>query len=198
MTTRDRQRKLDFLLAQGGVAGPEHERILERVLADVRSPPRRRLRPWWALMTLAGAAGAIAIVAVTMKDRPEFRARGEAAGIGNLEIRCSAGTLEHCQPGSSLLFEFRGVARGGFVTAFAEPSDSESTDRIWYFVGPAAVIRGGGGPELLRQVVRLGPEHRAGTYRIRVLLSERPLSRDEALRPPAVMGSWEATLAVVK
>jgi hypothetical protein len=100
-----------------------------------------------------------------------------------------------------LLFEVRGAEQPGFLSAYAEPADdNHAQERVWYFGGgsESPVITGGAGPEIVKRVVRLGNEHAPGRYRLRILLSARALSREEALRPdpPSVIADRTLTFTV--
>src|SRR5262249_47715035 len=80
-----------------------------------------------------------------------------------------------CPPGSQLVFSVDGAGSGAFATAFADPAGAGG-ERIWYFASePIAAARP------WQRASRLGPEHHAGKYRVHLLVSAQPLSREAAV-----------------
>src|SRR5262249_22493855 len=90
-----------------------------------------------------------------------------------------------CAAGERLLFLSEGSAAPSYLAAYAEPVDGG--ERIWYFPsrdGHSPELEAHAPPTLFREAVLVGNEHRPGHYRVTVVLSNRPLSRDEVLATP--------------
>jgi hypothetical protein len=202
MAADEGDRDVDFLLAQGRMPGPEKERIKDQLLAMVRAeeqPSRRRVGLWagWA----AGAATALALGAFLLLPRLSDDggfSRKSGGGGSPLEVQCLGASPAACPAGSTLLFVVGGSARPGYLTAFAEPEGGG--ERIWYFSSQdesPAVAADRTVP--LRKGIIVGPEHRPGRYRLRLLLSEVPLSRIDALaaRPAGLIAESTLPLQVV-
>jgi hypothetical protein len=202
MAADDQDRDLDFLLAQGRLPGPVKERIKDQLLASVRAeeqPARRRVGLWagWA----AGAATALALGAFLLlpRLRPDDGFSAKSAGGGSpLEVQCLGASPAACPLGSTLLFVVGGSARAGYLTAFAEPDGGG--ERIWYFSAQdeaPAVAADRTVP--LRKGIVLGTEHRPGHYQLRLLLTDAPLARADALagRPPGLIAESSLPLQVV-
>jgi hypothetical protein len=201
-------RELDFLLARGGLSGPEKERVLGRVLDGVAPA-----RPWWRRSWLglgAGlgtAAAAAAVLVLTLRpgalpDRSAGltpRGQESAQPALDLEVACSDGPLAACPQGSTLLFALRGSIPDGFLGAYAEPAGGG--ERIWYFSseGEAPRVTAASGTQPQARGVRLGPEHAAGSYLVHVVLARRPLAKAEltAGTAPEVLATRELSLTVV-
>ena len=93
--------KIDRLLARGNLAGPEYDRIFERVLARTETVTPVPARRWLAWGLVPGAAVATGLAAWLLLVRPSgvggkepgaagFATRGlVGAGGGALEIGCS-------------------------------------------------------------------------------------------------------------
>jgi hypothetical protein len=176
--------ELDLLLSGGRLRGPVAERERERVLDAVQ-----RRRPLWRRLNVVvptfvvAAAASLFLVARPASDSGEAGRRYKgAAGAAVHELTCSGGTAAACPRGSRVSIAARGQARGGYVGAYAEPEGGG--ERIWYFStedGSAVVPAQGADPRLASRSVVLGPEHRTGTYRVIVRVSDHPLGRAELL-----------------
>jgi hypothetical protein len=73
---------------------------------------------------------------------------------------------------------------------------------VWYFPtpsSPAPRVEPATEAQTLPKGIVVGPEHPSGRYRVHVVLSATPLSRDEALRAegPAVVASDTIDVEVV-
>jgi hypothetical protein len=188
----DEDRRLDFLLAQGRLPGPEKERIKDRLLAT-----RGRGRRAWLMGLLAGGL-AVGVGALLLMPRMDgFSVKG-GGGQAQIEVECLGGESDRCPVGATLLFVVSGAPRLAFLSAYAEPA--AGGERIWYYsaqedspaVTPDKTVP-------LRRGIRIGPEHRPGSYRLHLILSERPLRREEALagRSRAILAARTLPLTVV-
>jgi hypothetical protein len=173
---------LDRLLARGRLSGPQRERILDRVLEATARPGRLRLKHVIVAAPLVAAAAALVLVS-RQDEAPSFSPKGDKSST--IETTCSGGLLSACPIGSKLVFRFDGVSEPAYVQAYATPSPPNAGDRIWYFptsAVPAPQLTAHAESEVLQKGVLIGPEHSAGGYRITLVLSARPLTRDELLQ----------------
>lgn len=190
----DSDERLDALLAQGRLSGPERDRILKGVLdqsvARRRAPVFRWLLGGTMALVAAGAAGVLLIPRM-QKEPAGFAVRGAGQAVGvQIDLGCLEGTLERCPVGSTLLFSVRGESaregQQGFLGAYARPEGGGET--IWYFSGEAeSPAVAASGPELkpLSRGIRLGPEHRPGRYQVVVVVAQAAPGRAELLAPVA-------------
>jgi hypothetical protein len=200
----DSTRDIDFALAGGGLSGPEKERILAKVLAQLAR------RSWWRgrlALALGGGLSLAAVSAVVLlvatpgaQHASRFTARGQTvAAAADLEVDCLGASLTACPSGATLLFAVRGGARRGYLAAWATPV--AGGERIWYFSqdSEAPLVE----PTDVRAVaiprgVRIGPEHAPGVYLIHVVLADEPLARAALLaEPPAAAQVRERFLLTV-
>lgn len=184
--------EIDRLLARGRSSGPERERILERALTA--SAPRRRGFRRWLLFALPATAIAALFV---LWPRSAFTPKGEPAAPF-LDVSCDADHTA-CRLGSTLLFHVGGVAAPAALIAWAEPANGG--ERIWYFPsgdGAAVSVPASPAIQTLGRGVRIGPEHMPGKYVVHLVLARRPLSRADALAPPAndVLATSQVTIEV--
>jgi hypothetical protein len=174
--------ELDRLMARGGLGGAAREQILEGLLGAEAPPAPRpsRRRLWMGGLALA-AAGAAALVFVVRPSKDEFRAKGAGAGLAELGLDCEQGSLSACPLGSTLMFRVSSVGSAAYLQAYAEPRDGG--ERVWYFSAEnqAPRLAARANTQVVRQGVRLGPEHRPGRYRVHVVLSTTPLGRTALL-----------------
>lgn len=198
--------KLDRLLADGELSGPEADAIFERVhSAVVRTERRRRVRAvtWLAASIAAAAAIGLVLVEPAPDPRAELTARGSVADASVLEAVCSQGTLAACPMSSTLTFAIRGSSPAGFLSAYAEPLDAPA-ERIWYFSSDTASPELAGAVDETRvfdRGVRLSGTHRPGRYRIHAFLADRPLSPAEMVASPdagQVRASMQSDLSVTE
>jgi hypothetical protein len=87
----------------------------------------------------------------------------------------------------------------GFVSAWAEPVGGG--ERIWYFSADSfspQVDAISTTSVFATRAVRIGPEHRAGSYVVQIRVTERPMQREELLRAPtsAVLAQGQSLLTV--
>jgi hypothetical protein len=191
----DEDRKLDYLLAQGRLPGPEKERIKDALLAQAR--PQQRSARRWVLAALAGGL-AVGVGAFLLVPRMEsFSVKG-GGGRAQLEVECLGGSPDACPVGSTLMFVVSGSPRVAFLTAYAEPASAG--EPIWYYSAQEDSPAVGADRTVpLRRGIRIGSEHRPGRYRLHLLLSERPLRREEALaaRSRTILATRTLPLTVV-
>jgi hypothetical protein len=90
------------------------------------------------------------------------------------------------------MFRVSGAGDGGYLAAWAEPS--AGGQRIWYLDG--ARVPANLEPQLLPVAVTLGAEQPPGHYQIHLVLTQKPLSRDDLLAAPATLASARAELEV--
>src|SRR5204862_6442507 len=111
----------DALLAQGGLAGPEADRILEDVAAQHARPARRRLWPALAAGFGVTAAAAAVVLVVGPFRGSGFAPRGAAGEPVAVEVACLGGSLTACPRGATLMFAAPSGSPGGYLAAWAEP-----------------------------------------------------------------------------
>jgi hypothetical protein len=181
---KDRDLRLDKLLAKGNLGGPRYDRILDSVLERVDAPrPARRAA--WVLAPLAGLSLAAVVVLIVIRPAREPLAPkgGDPATSVALSIGCaSAAGGGACRVGDTLLFEVNAAITSGYLGAYAQRADAPGGERIWYFpsaTGSAPRVEPGQGTVVVRKGIRLGPEHAPGRYRVTVWVSSRPLPRAE-------------------
>jgi hypothetical protein len=195
-------REIDALLARGGLAGPESDRILDEVLA------RRARRPWWRLgLTLGAGLGLLATAAagLVIGLRPGssgFTPRGAAISGPAVEVVCLGGSLAACPAGATLLFAVRGGSSDGYLAAWAEPA-RPGGERVWYFSADQEsprLVASAQAAQALSRGVRIGPEHAPGLYRLHVVLSASPLFKAALANgvPAGVLAHEELTLTVTE
>jgi hypothetical protein len=199
---RRSDRHIDALLARGGLAGSEDDRILEAVLS--RHARRSWRRRWFALgtgLSFAAAAAVVLVMGPFRAGREGFAPRGaDLEGLA-VEVACLGNSLAACPRGATLLFALRGGSPGGYLAAWAEPV-RPGGERVWYFSADQETPLLQASPtsaQALSRGVRIGPEHAVGDYRVHVLLSDQPLSR-AALEgaPPGVRARAELTLTITE
>jgi len=185
--------KIDRLLARGNLAGPEYDRIFERVLARTETVTPVPARRWLAWGLVPGAAVATGLAAWLLLVRPSgvggkepgaagFATRGlVGAGGGALEIGCTPSGSRVCRAGDTIMFQVNAAVISGYLGAYAERLDDPAHERIWYFTGAQAnpVIVPASGTVVVPQGIRIGPEHRPGRYRVTAWIASRPLARAE-------------------
>lgn len=209
MLDKSSDEHIDHLLAEGRLAGPTKDRILDAVLQRVGGAPEPgreageearqknpasepRDRRWWrfwtgGLVVLAGATAAWLLVPRTASVdlRGELRPKGPIAADPaiKLEAVCSGAALAACPLGATLVF---GVSDGGggFLAAYAEPHPGVGTgERIWYFSkeGESPRLAAGEGAHAATKAIRVGPEHAPGDYQLHLFLTRTPLTRAQLL-----------------
>jgi len=197
--------ELDSLLGRGGIGAARRDAILQTVLARVKAESPARTRWRWSLAgfgTAAVAATAVFLLVPWFSPPASspFRAKGTAAKASatpSAEIECLGAALDACPTGSLLVVRVAGVH--GFVSAWAEPA--QGGERIWYFSAETfsplvdAVTTT---PAATTRAIKIGPEHAAGAYVVKVRVTERAMGRDDLLRLPesAALAKGQALLTV--
>jgi hypothetical protein len=184
--------EIETLLGEGRLSPAAKDRIFEGVLADVarREPRRHRLRVILASGFLA-AAGGVALLLLMPRAPDGFRAkgsRGSRSAAFPVAIDCAGASMKACPVGATLLFSVSGAA-DGFLAAHAQPRGGG--ERIWYFSGDGqtpdlgTVVHEGEGTNVAPRAIRIGPEHAAGDYLVRLYVTRRPASQALLLGDPA-------------
>jgi hypothetical protein len=202
---------LETLLEQSQRRDPRRERVLRNVLAAVgearpategtpAAPPVRKWRRLWPGIAVAAGAASLsaAVIVKTQSSGEAWRARGggERAISRSFDVVCTGGPLARCPAGSTLIFRAQGTTAGGYLSAYADPV-TPGGQRIWYFTDLALpVMEPNGTPVMLRSGVRIGPEHAIGTYRLHLVVSRKPISR-EASSPEQTAAEQIDRLVVV-
>ena len=173
--------ELDAVLGGGRLSGPARDRVFDTVAATVAREPRRRVpRYVWSLAMVAAGAAAAVVVAPRLWPREGecLCAKGDQEPVTvQLDVVCSGGTLAACPQDATLTFGVSGGPADGVLSAYAEPVDA-GLERVWYFSaeGESPRLTVGGGTEVARRAVRLGPEHLPGHYRVHLFLTRTPAS----------------------
>ncbi len=181
--------ELDSLLGRGGLGAARRDAILDSVLVRVKGERLTRSRWRWSFAGLGVAATAAALLLVahlpSVPGEAAFRVKGvgtrPATTTPSTELECLGATLAACPTGSLLIVRATGVR--GFVSAWAEPVGGG--ERIWYFSSETTSPRvdAAASVGLAARAVKIGPEHVPGTYQVEVRVTERPMAREELLRP---------------
>src|SRR5205814_3725008 len=129
-------------------------------------------------MALTASAATALVLVVRPAENAGFRAKGAAGGGPVLDVGCAPAPLTACPAGSTLVFSVLGASGPGYLQAWAEPSGGGG-DRIWYFSADtqAPPVPTGTGTQPARSGIRVGDEHRPGSYLIHVVFSTAPLPR---------------------
>jgi hypothetical protein len=119
-----------------------------------------------------------------------------------VQIDCLGGALSACPRGAKLAFHFDAEASPFYVQAYAQPDDP-SGERVWYFPtsnAPAPYVEKGIEGHRLEKGIVIGPEHAGRRYRIHVVTSSAPLSREDVLRGagPTIRSNEVASLEIVE
>ena len=218
--------KLDRLLADDGLSGPEADAIFDRVYATVAREPLGGIAPAlrggarrfptralaWTSGALAAAtalAAGVWMLRLPREAAPEFAARGAEAVGPRLEVTCTGGPMTACPISAKLVFVVSGAAAVSYLSAYAEPLDA-ATPRVWYFSAEAdnpERAEPAEGTHVLDRTVLLGGSHRVGgRYVVHAFLADRPLGQAEMLAwrspsaatPPHARVSATAELQVVE
>jgi hypothetical protein len=164
--------KVDYLLSRGTLSRSRREQILHEVLRSARPRPAQAQRRWWVwggggFALAAGAA--VFLLWARLPDQGSFRAKGNAAGPPSIELLCLGASVKACPRGSLVAFQVDGPE--GFLSAYADPMPTG--ERIWYLTNEP--VRG----RVVPKAARIGDEHRAGRYRVEVVLSRQALPRNQ-------------------
>lgn len=169
-----------LLAGKNKLSSVEKDAILHQVL---KAQPRSRPRPVWGWMLASGASLALVLLLVTQflpKNEPaQFASKGAGLSHRGFSINClNTNGEDICQNGSKLIFRSWAPAKKPFFTAFARASDARI---IWYFPSssqPTSLnLSNTKAGAILEQAVRLGPEHKPGTYTIYGLFSKQALDK---------------------
>jgi hypothetical protein len=176
--------RVDELLAGGTLGGPHYDEILKRVLAATTPPPRplwKRVLRWVAIPGAVLVPAAAAWLVLVRPGVPSITPKG-SPGTAAVQIGCGTSGGPVCRAGDTLMFSVNAAIVSGYLGAYAERAGDPARERIWYFPtssGAAPLIRSAGGTIVLPEGVRIGPEHRPGTYRVTTWIADRPLKRAE-------------------
>jgi len=178
--------RLDELLARGSLGGPRYDEIFERVMErhEASEPtPTRKRDVRWLWVPLAALVPILALWVVPRSSHQPFTSKG-ALGPANpaVDISCGPAGGRSCRAGDVLMFTVNAAAVSGYLGAFAERIDDPQHDRIWYFSDRAnepPLVAPGTATVVVPQGIRIGPDHRAGKYRVTAWIASRPLDRGE-------------------
>src|SRR5690242_7880096 len=109
--------QLDALLARTRLSGPEYEFIAARVLDGVSRGARAKRLALYVAPALAAAAALV--VALTLPDSDELRAKGARTAAPALEVACAGGGASSCPSGALLTFRVEDAAAPGYLHAWA-------------------------------------------------------------------------------
>jgi len=173
---------LHMLLAGEKLSGAQREQILGDVLAQRAKPPFARIAAWSAAV-LVPAAAALVLFLVVRNPHVDGSSSGDAltgkgASGAVLRARCADRPEARCVRGDKLIFEVDGDAEGGLLASYADGP----AGRIWYFPsadGHLASVPAAPGLKIVRELARIGDEHRPGRYTLHILLLERPATQRE-------------------
>ena len=181
MTSR---KQLDEILSGGHLAPRAYDQIFERVLDAAQRPQvgwTRRLR--WMLIPSGALAAALGVWLIFFRiESGTFTSKGDdqllaATGV---ELACQASGGARCRLGDTMMFMVSPSAASGYLGAYAQRTDDLTGERIWYFPdaqGKAPFVTPGEATTFLQEGVRVGPEHRPGTYRVFLWLAPTPIDR---------------------
>lgn len=194
--------ELDELLSGGYLSGPQYDRIFGQVLRH--AAPASRNRNWraivWALVPATTVLGGWLLFA--RMPTQHFTARGGGTALaGQVMIGCGRPGHDVCRLGDTLMFEVNAAVLSGFLGAYADPATA-GAQRIWYFPnddGRAPFVERGSGMTVLREGIRIGPEHGPGLYRISLSISDHLPTREGlgASMAGAEFARWTVDLHVV-
>jgi hypothetical protein len=190
--------EIDYLLSAGSLGGTQKNRIFAAVAKSVRHQGSGSRVPRSAAVVLASLAAAACFVVWTWRpfDRDSFRSKGGGtATIPSIDVACLRATLGACPRGSVLAFSARDTSRGMFVTATLEPADSGP--RVWLLSNEPTSVEVSGAAGLLARGARVPDEQGAGRYVIEVIVTRRPLPREEVALAPSdvvVRARFETTV----
>jgi hypothetical protein len=179
---------VDQILSNGYLSGSQYDRIWRRIKS--KSTNERKPRGawfWGSSIALASAAG-ILFVALARPDLGIVTSKGaQLPGAGVIEISCSSERNGACRGGSTLMFTVDGATAAGFLGAYAQRTDDPTQTRLWYFPdasGRAPAVASGAGMIVVPEGIKIGQEHRPGTYRVNAWIANRPLTRSEVDHAP--------------
>lgn len=188
---KESAKRLNQLLAQGSLGGPDYDQILDRVLERVAAsePPRRRRGLVWALVSGAALVPILALWLVFgQRVGKDFATKGLAtSGAIAVDMGCGTSAVRSCRIGDTLMFTVNAALVSGYLGAYAERTDDPEHGRIWYFAAPSRgdlpvagpMIAPGPGTVVVDQGIRIGREHQPGTYRVTAWIASRPLTASE-------------------
>jgi len=175
--------EMDYLLSRGKLGGAQRQRILQAALTASREPiwARWRGRLAWSGGALALAGGAAVLLLTLRAPSPDGASSFQVKGPGDAPLitaSCLGARVTACPIGSRLAFALEGGRdEGGFLTAYATPT--AGGERIWYLTNePVAAPNADASPRVLRKAALIGEGQPAGSYRLQVILSSRPVARD--------------------
>lgn len=185
---------IDELLSGGHLPARAYDEIFERVLAAAHPPPPRM--PWWRRPWMLAPAGTLAVALgvwlIASPSPPQgtgFATKGgsRSAQVPAISVACGSLAGARCRIGDTMMFVVPPSSPGGYLVAYAERTEEPKGDRIWYFpdaAGRLPLVRGSGSTAVLEQGVKVGPEHRPGTYRIVLWLTTTAVERQAPAPAP--------------
>lgn len=168
--------EIDRLLSRGGLGREHKRRVLRDVLGSVHASPvpRRRLRWRWPAFAAVSLSGALAVTAFWPRAsgtaETTVREKGALADAPIIAMSCLGGSLTACPTGSRIAFWLEGGRKQpGFLTAYAD--SIASGERVWLVTN-----------EVVPRAALVGREQPRGRYRVKVILTRRPVDRAELVR----------------
>jgi len=197
--------EIDHLLGGGRLGGAQRERIFEAaVTAADRPGPRGSIVANTRVRALAAIALAAAAVVLMVRrhrtfddtrlgdrDEPAFRDKGAAqrsptaAPTIDIDAECLHAPSGSCPRGAVIVFSVEGAPDGAFMTSVLDPMDRPTTaGPVWLSRNqPVTKVGAASAPGMLTYGARVPSDQAAGAYRIDVLITRRPLVREEMARP---------------
>jgi hypothetical protein len=183
----------DYLLSAGGLGGEQRDRIFAAVVASgrVRDDRRRVRASWtWRRWSIATGAAGFATVALLLvggqlsRRHDPFQSRGgQAAAPVSVDVECLRAALGACPRKSIVAFSVRGASTGAFVSAYLDPGSATSAAPTWLLSNEPVTAQAPGDAVLLARGAEIPEGQASGAYRLEVLVTNRPISREETARP---------------
>lgn len=194
-------RELDFLLAEGNLAGPEYDAVEQRVMARTARPSaaaRWRLPALSLAATLGGLALAFGFATGGDSPPPAFSAKGSLESAIPVGVGCAGVDPHRCRPGSTLMFAVP-PGGSGYLAAFGKQvgdgqPESDGTGALFWLLptegGDTPKVLAEDATRVLEQGVRLEADLPAGRYAVTAWLAPNPVQRSHpAPLPPQGAGT---------
>jgi hypothetical protein len=174
---RGEEEEIDQLLARGQFSAPALERILQKVEAS-RQPASWLRRSFVVFGAPAVAAAGLALLLSTYGARDSFQSKGEKVAASAV-IECSQSSGGRCAQSEFVVIRAM-TSRPAYLQAYAE-SLTPGGDRVWFLAGEdLQIVTSDSELRPIDRVVRLQSVP-PGSYRVHLVLSPKPLARDEVL-----------------